>query len=150
MWYYYSWHTISTTEVQQNWSFLDLPVSALTAPRVLQQLQLQPAGSTDPAFIFIAPSQQVRNSKCKEVAWSTSPFPLHPISEPDKKNTSIQIQFVWTEEVRVLSKYIHLPPNLWVCSMCGHHIWRQSCKHLGITLENIIIIHSSVIPQNNL
>jgi hypothetical protein len=101
-------------------------------------------------LIFIAPSQQVRNSKCKEVAWSTSPFPLHPVSEPDKKNTSIQIQFVWTEEVRVLSKYIHLPPNLWVCSMCGHHIWRQSCKHLGITLENIIIIHSSVIPQNNL
>ncbi len=114
MWYY-SWHTISTTEVQQNWSFLDLPVSALTAPLVLQQLQLQPAGSTDPAYLHSSqPTSEKfqRQRKLHEVHHHSLCTQFRSLI----KKHSIQIQFVWTEEVRSLK--VHLPPNLWVCSMC--------------------------------
>lgn len=134
MWYY-SWHTISTTEVQQNWSFLDLPVNALTAPLVLQQLQLQPAGSTSPAYLHS--SQSYRTSEKFQMQRSCMKY----ITICAQFQSLIKTQHTDTICLDRRSISQNTPPTQSLSLQhVWHHIWRQSCKHLGITLEKIIII----------
>lgn len=143
MWYY-SWHTISTTEVQQNWSFLDLPVSALTAPLVLQQLQLQPAGSTDPAYLHSSqPTSEKfqRQRKLHEVHHHSLCTQFRSLIKKTQHTDTICL------DRRSAFSQSTPPAQSLSLQHVWHHIWQQSCKHLGITLENIIIIHSSVIPK---